>query len=221
MNIKNLLFFLLPLPLLAIKVFNGDDDFQLWIQDSVQANIVGRVYARAEQEFRFTEDSSKLYYQHNQISLKFLASPHFELEPIYRQTFVRKKNFPNSWQPRYVPILDLTLKTSTKAGWMIRDRNRVMYVMRSGSEKSLWVYRNLFFVQTPFYYYSKAIVPIAFDEVFLTEQHGINQNRIAGGLQINLLGKAEGNCVYMYRSLKKATGWVHQNVLFCSLRINF
>lgn len=221
MNIRSLFFLLLPLPLLAVKAFNGNKDFQVWVQDSVRTNICGRLYARGEQEFRFTEDSSKLYYQHNQISFPFLASKHFELEPIYRQTFVRRKNQPDNWQPHYVPMLDLTLKVVSKGGWKIRDRNRVMYVIQSGPAKSHWVYRNMFFVMTPFYYYFKAIVPIAFDEVFFREYEGLSQNRIAGGVQIAMIGSLKGNFVYMYRSLKKDTGWVHQNVLFGAIRFNF
>lgn len=219
MSIKHLVFFF-PLSLFAINIFNGNKDFQFWLQDQVEGVIVGRLHARAEQEFRFTEHSSKLYYFHNQISLKYLASPQFEIEPTYRQVYSREKNAPNSWQPIYDPMLDVTLKT-VSSGWKIADRNRVEYVMRSGHGKTLWVYRNRLFVISPFYYFLKAAVPIAFDEIFIREQHGLDQNRLAAGLQINLLGKSRGNFLYMWRSLKRPSGWIHQNVLFAQIQLSF
>ena len=218
----NIRFWLLLFPIaLSAMSFNGKNDFQFWLQDSVQAQLIGRFYMRGEQEFRFTEHSSKLYYTHNQISIKYIASKHFELEPIYRQTFVRKKNAPNSWQPHYDPMLDVTLKTVTKSKWAVSDRNRVEYVMKSGPDKSLWTYRNMIKIVAPFSVYVPGLNPVIFDEVFWKEQNGIAQNRLAGGAQIKLIGTAMGSCVYMFRSLKKSTGWVNQNVVFCQLKINF
>ncbi|MCH9613747.1 MAG: hypothetical protein SP1CHLAM54_07560 [Chlamydiia bacterium] len=219
MSIKNLVFFM-PLTLFAVNIFNGNKDFQFWLQDQVEGVILGRLHARAEQEFRFTEHSSKLYYFHNQISFKYLASPHFELEPTYRQVYFRKKNSPNSWQPVYEPILDVTLK-GVSSGWKFADRNRVEYVMKSGPAKTLWVYRNRLLVVSPFYYFAKAAVPMAFGEFFWREQHGIDQTRLAGGLQINLIGKARGNVLYMWRSLKRQSGWIHQNVIFTQIQLSF
>ena len=214
------LLLLLPALLCARSEYDGPHDFQLWLHDSVVAPFTDRWNARAEVEFRFGDDASKLYYQHNQISLLYVPTPHFALEPTYRQTFERSSRAPTIWIAEYIPQLDMTFKGEV-SGWKLSDRSRVQYVMLSDHSPTFWIYRNRIDIVSPYSWYYGHIVPAAFEEVFWIESRGIAQNRLGAGVQIHLLGKAVGHLYYILRNRKDATGWIEQNIAFLALKFHF
>ncbi|MFC1644193.1 DUF2490 domain-containing protein [Candidatus Omnitrophota bacterium] len=195
---------------------NGD--LQIWNTESVEGKISENWKVKAEEELRFGDDVSTLYYHHTDGGFSYKLADWFSLGANYRQVWEKKNK---EWETEYRPYLDGTFKLPWQ-GFEFTDRNRLEYRIRV-DEKDAWRYRNKFTAKLPWKWTSLEIRPYVADEIFAQfYDKGINRNRLYAGFTSKISKHLKLDTFYMWQtSRKKATKWVGYNVIGIKVKAVF
>ncbi|MBF5059758.1 DUF2490 domain-containing protein [Candidatus Neptunochlamydia vexilliferae] len=219
-RIIRVLTLLLPLSLFGGLLSKGD--FQVWNTDAVNIRVSRKMTLTGETQFRYGDGGKNIFYKHYQGGLLFFRSPHINFQTAYRQVYRR---IDNKWEKEYNPFIDLTFQASSRRGWFISDRNRVVYRVRGGKlfdKQNLWLYRNRLFILPGLRLGKASMAPFFAYEFFWQESRGIDQNRLQWGLSIPYRKKTMLNLSYMLRYLKnRKKKWINQNVLWIDFSLHF
>jgi len=216
---KRILFITALVTLVAFNAYAYDNgDFQIWNTDSQNIDVIKKVKLAMEQEFRFGENASELYYQHYEWGAIFGFDKMLDIAFCYRLVLEKYKH---KWREEDQPNVNATLKFDL---WKFKfdDRNRIEYRHFRFKEDSAR-YRNKFGLKLPFDFMKIKVSPYASDEIFIaSDSTGFNENRLSSGIEFDLTKYAKADIYYMFKSNKiKDDKWNSANVLGTKIRIAF
>jgi hypothetical protein len=195
---------------------NGD--FQIWNTDYQTIGVFKKIKLAMEQEFRFGESASELYYQHYEWGAVFGFDKMLDIAFCYR--FVLDK-YKHKWREEDQPNVNAILKFDL---WKFNldDRNRIEYRHFRFKEDSVR-YRNKLGIKLPLDLFKIKVSPYASDEIFVaSDSTGFNENRLSSGVEFELTKYVKADIYYMFKSNRiKDDKWNSTNVLGTKLRIIF
>ncbi len=195
---------------------NGD--FQIWQTDGEDIKIGKGTKFTMEQEFRFGENASELFYQHYDWGVACSFDKLLELAFGYRLVL---EKFQHKWLEEDEPYTNITAKFDV---WKFKfeDRNRIEYRHLRYADDHMR-YRNRSMLRYPFDFHMIKIAPYTSDEIFVSSNgRGFNQNRFQSGLEFELTKYVKADISYMLQSLRgKGNKWLEANVLWTKLKISF
>jgi hypothetical protein len=207
------------LVLRSLSAFAGDNgDLQLWNTESIEVKLNDRWKAKVEEELRFENNISRLYYTHTDGGLVFKVNDNLDFGAHYRQIFERKKK---EWEEEYRPYGYATFKWE----WMdfkFSDKNRLEFRMKETTYDK-WRYRNKLTAKFPWKWTSLEIQPYVADEIFI-DLYGekLNRNRLYGGFGAKLMKHLKTDIFYMWQTSKQIPGkWKNYNVIGVKLNVVF
>lgn len=204
-----------PLPSFAAK----KKDFQIWNYDSVTSQINTRVDFFGEVEFRWRDNASTLYYNHEHIEFKVHVLPYLQIGPCYRQIWA--KNDLNKWIGESEPNINIMLLGDVH-GFMFYDRSRIAYRIFYDNAPDVWQFRHKLVISKLLWRKPTEISLFVDDEIFLEQkQRGIYENRTSIGLNIELIKQLFAEIGYRYRIIRSGNFWEHDNILLLNLRATF
>ncbi|MCU0651433.1 MAG: DUF2490 domain-containing protein [Candidatus Omnitrophica bacterium] len=195
-----------------------DGDFQIWHTEAQEMEINQKWKVAANQEFRWGDDASELYYQHYELGLVYALNKNLDLGLNYRQILERdsKKKF----RQENMPNIYGTLKWSL-FGFKFDDRNRLEY-RNFETKNAIWRYRNKFNVKLPWKFTRFEIQPYLADEIFINfNSTGFNRNRFYSGFGISLTKNLKGEIYYLLQSTDSSGTWIKANVLGSKFKLVF
>lgn len=195
---------------------NGD--FQIWNTDYQDIKVFKDVKLAMEQEFRFGENASEIYYQHYDWGVVFGFDKMLDLAFGYRLVLDKYKH---KWREEDQPNVNATLKFDLWK-FKIDDRNRIEYRHFRFKEDSVR-YRNKFGIKLPLDILKMKVAPYASDEIFITsDSTGFNENRFSSGIEFGLTKYVKADIYYMFKSNRiKNNKWNNANVLGTKIKIAF
>lgn len=195
---------------------NGD--FQIWNTDYQDIKVFKDMKLAMEQEFRFGENASELYYQHYEWGAVFGFDKMLDIAFCYRLVLEKYKH---KWREEDQPNVNATLKFDL---WKFKldDRNRLEYRHFRFKEDSVR-YRNKFGIKLPLDFMKIKVSPYASDEIFIaSDSTGFNENRFSSGIEFGLTKYAKADVYYMFKSNRiKDDKWNSANVLGIKCKIAF
>jgi hypothetical protein len=206
--------------MITVKAYAYDDgDFQVWNTEMEEFKINKSSKVTLEQELRFGNDASELYYQHYDGGYVYDFNKHFSLGLNYRQIYDRKTSR-DRFRIENRPHINAIAKYEL-FGFNLEDRNRLEYRHFDYQEDS-WRYRNKFTIKLPWKFTPLEIRPYLADEMFLN-LNGIdfNRNRFYCGFEFNIIKNLKGELFYMLQSTKSNGEWIQANVLGPRIKIVF
>jgi hypothetical protein len=203
---------LLLLPFSAFARIDQNGDFQVWARSFTETELSDHWAVQVWGEMRWGDNASKLFYNYLQGQIVYRPAWWMFIAPGYRQGLRRFPLSSNHWEFEYAPIVDVAFILLQKAGWEVRDRNRVEYILFD-SDPNHWLYRNRLRVITPWTFTGWNLNPYIENEVFWRQARGVNQDRVSTGFMMQFSEHVGGETSYILRLQKQETGWVHQNVL--------
>ena len=213
---------IIPSILIALVSINANaydnGDFQIWNTDYEDIKIAKDVKFSMEQEFRFGENASELYYQHYDFGFVYGFDKMLDLGFFYRMVLEKYKH---KWREEDMPNANATIKLSL---WKFKfdDRNRLEYRHFRYKDDSIR-YRNKSTLKLPLDFAKIKVSPYASDEIFIvSDGAGFNENRFFSGIEFDLTKYAKADIYYMLKS-NRITGdkWSNANVLGTKIRISF
>jgi len=194
---------------------NGD--FQIWNAESEDVKIGKDTKFFMEQEYRFGEDASELFYQHYDWGFSWAFDKRLEMALGYRLVYERYKK---KWREEDAPFGIITAKFDIWK-FAFEDRNRLEYRHFRYRDDFLR-YRNKFTLKYPFEFKKIKITPYVSDEIFIgSNATGFNENRFSPGVEFSLTKNVKADIFYMMRSMR-VTGdkWSAANILGTKLKIS-
>jgi hypothetical protein len=195
-------------------------DFQIWNSNVEDIKIGKDTKLVMEQEYRYGEDATELFYQHYDWGFLYSFDKGLDIQPGFRFILERAKR---KWMESDEPYVNITPKFDI---WKFRfeDRNRIEYRhFRFANDQVR--YRNRFMLKYPFDFHKITITPFVSDEIFVSSNgSGFNQNRFEPGLEFGLTKYAKATVSYMQqqvRTSKTSDKWLEANVLWLKGRISF
>jgi hypothetical protein len=197
-----------------------DGDFQIWNTDAQDIKIGKATKFVMEEEYRYGEGASELFYQHYDWGMAWAFDKRFEIAPGFRLIYEKYKH---KFREEDVPFVNLTWKQDI---WRFRfeDRNRIEYrIYRYPGVENNIRYRNRFALKYPMEFRGIKFIPYSSDEIFISSNGtGFNQNRFESGLELELTKYVKLSASYMFQSIR-VTGnkWYTANVLWLKDKIAF
>ena len=192
----------------AFAFENGD--FQLWNTESIEAKLDKHWKAKIEEELRFGDDISELYYTHTDGGLTLNVTEGLALGINYRQVFEKSDD---EWKEEYRPHANATISWK----WLeynFKNRCRLEYRMRENKDDA-WRYRDKLTVKFPWKWTDLKIQPYIADEIFV-DFYGkkVNRNRLYAGFGAKLFKHLKTDIFYLWQTSKVKIGkWTNYNVL--------
>ncbi len=207
------LFRIVPAQAVAIK----DGDWQYWNYETIEIKVADRLKLRLDQELRFADNMGKLYYEHTEPAVVYELQKWLSLDLGYRSVL---DNGSGKWVYESMPFGILTPKWSWN-GFDIWDKNRLEYRIFE-DKRDMWRYRQLIGVKLPCILPIFNVRPFVSNEFLITmTEQGYNENRLSGGVALELLKNLKGEIYYMWRADKKASCWTDRNILGTKLKFSF
>lgn len=205
--------------LLATKAYAYDDhDFQVWNTDVEEIKINEKWKVATEQEFRWGDNASQMFYQHYDLGAFYTFNKYLNIGTGYRHILSKSKG-----EYKIENELYITMTASWQlSGLKFEDRNRFEY-QHFDYQTDSGRYRNKITVKLPWKFTKLEIQPFVSDEVFVhfMQKDAFNQNRFSAGLSLNLTKNIKGELYYMLQSSKGTSVWTDANVLGTKLKIAF
>jgi len=196
-----------------------DGDFQFWSTASASFKVTDNWGGKFEEEFRFGDDASQLYYQHSDLGFVYRGLADW-LDVGLNFRLVFEKNSAGQWKQENRPHLNATFKGKLN-GVSVSNRSRFEYRDRE-DKKDVWRYRNKLTVKLPIELTELKLKPYIADEIFVDfEGAGVNRNRFYAGLSAPISKRLDGGLYYLWQSSKSAGTWKDINVLGIQLKIHF
>ena len=193
-------------------------DFQIWHTDSEQVKVAKDVKFVMEQEFRFGENATELFYQHYDFGFVFGFARMLDLGFFYRLALEKYKH---KWREEDMPNVNATLKFDLWK-FKLEDRSRIEY--RHYRFKDDFVrYRNKFALKLPFEFKSIKVLPYIADEVFVASNGtGYNENRFFAGTEFELTKYVKADFYYLLKNNRIVKDkWSSANVFGTKIKISF
>ncbi len=218
-NITRSIVLALCLAASGLKAYAYDDgDFQIWHSDSEDIRIGKDTKFAMEQEFRFGDNASELFYQHYDWGFAWAFDKRLEIALGYRLIY---EKYQHKWREEGDPYTNITAKFDI---WKFKfdDRNRIEYRHFRFKNDSMR-YRNKFALKYPFDFHTIKIAPYTSDEIFVSSDGtGFNQNRFQSGLEFELTKYVKADISYMLQSIRgKGDKWSEANVLWTKIKVSF
>lgn len=195
-----------------------DGDTQIWNTNAQDVKIGKATKFTAEEEYRYGEEVSELFYQHYDWGFTWAFDKRLEISAGYRLILEKAKR---KWMESDEPYAILTWKQDL---WKFKfeDRNRIEYRHFRFAPDSIR-YRNRFALKYPFEFKSIKISPYTSDEIFIASNgRGFHQNRFQPGIEIELNKYLRLDVSYMLQSIKGAGDkWYNANILWLKNKISF
>jgi len=210
----SVLFLLLP----EVCFAADDGDFQYWNTESVSWEANDNLKIKLEEEFRFGNDASTLYYQHSDLGVTYSGlATWLNIGLNYRQIFEESGT---NWLSENRPHFNITFKQKF-FDWALSNRARLEYRNREDKE-DFFRYRNKFTLKTPFKFTKFVIQPYVADEIFYDfNVETLNRNRLYLGFTSRLFSRLKANIFYLWQSSEKSDKWNDANVLGTKLEFSF
>ena len=193
---------LLIISVLTFSLFGGvvnqNNDFQVWILESVNTKLCDKLKLHLDGELRYGDDGSTLYLWYLQTRLDYSACTWLDITPGYRHLYV--------------------LRPSKLGRWQVADRNRTQYLLFE-SGPTLWQYRNRILAISP--WKLGGLNPQISDEVFFRENVGFAENRFSVGGTFQTTKKTSCTLLYTLRHQKRSDMWKRHHVLWAILSQSF
>jgi len=217
---KRVVFFIFVFSLIfAAQAHAYDDhDFQIWNTDVEEMKINDKWKVSTEQEFRWGDNASQLFYQHYDMGAFYSFSKWLNVGGGYRHVLLKSKG---KYLVENEPYIHVTL-TGEIAGFKLESRNRFEYD-HFDYQSDYGRYRNKMTMRFPWKFTALEIQPFVADEVFLcyTKSNAFNQNRFFAGLALTATKNIKGELYYMLQSYKSGETWFDANVFGTKLKIGF
>lgn len=196
-------------------------DFQVWNTNVEEKKIDDKTKISMEEEFRYGNNASELFYQHYDIGFNYEISKSLSLKLSYRY-ILNEKN--NKFQVENQPNVNLTYKWDF-LGCNMSNRSRLEYRIFDYQTDS-WRYRDKITAKLPWKLTRYDIQPYLADEIFVSSiGASINNNRFYSGLTFKATKNFSGDMYYMRQNTrtvgKTKTTWSFVNVLGIKLKIDF
>ncbi len=205
------LFLFAAVPAFALE----DGDFQLWNTEVIEAKLNDSFKVKVEEELRFGEDVSILYYRHTDGGVTWKVTDGLDLGVNYRQLYEKKKN---KWKEENRPHINGTVKREW-LGFKFKDRNRFEYRIKKGGDDTTR-YRNKATVLFPLKWTKLDIQPYVADEIFVDfEGEKLNRNRLYAGFNAKLFKHFKTDIFYLWQTTKKNSKWINYNILSLKLKL--
>ena len=216
-KILTLFVFVVTIPLYMSAHAFEDGDLQLWNTDSLETKLNKSLKVKVEEELRFGDDVSELYYTHTDGGLTYGVNKNLDLGVNYRQIFEKKKG---EWKEESRPHANATLKF-TWEDFKFSVRNRLEMRIREG-QKDVWRCREKFTVVAPWKWTSFEFQPYVADEMDIDfEGKKFTRNRLSAGFQFKLVENLKSDVFYMWQSSKTDDDWLDYNVIGIKLKAAF
>lgn len=195
-----------------------DGDFQIWNTNAQEVKIGKATKFTMEEELRYADTASELFYQHYDWGFAWAFDKRFELGLGYRLIFERYKA---KWRESDEPYTNLTWKQDI-GKFKFEDRNRIEYRHFRYAADHIR-YRNKFAIKYPFAFKGMKIIPYISNEIFIASNgQGFNKNRMQSGLEIELNKYVKFDVAYMLQSSRgNSDKWTDSNVLWLKNKISF
>lgn len=200
----------------AFAYDNGD--FQIWNTNEESVRIGKGTKFVMEEEFRYGESASELFYQHYDWGIAYAFDKLLELAFGYRLVLERVKH---KWMESDEPYVNIIPKFDIWK-FKVEDRNRIEYKhVRFAPDQAR--YRNRLTIKYPFEFKGITVAPYVSDEIFISSNStGLHQNRFQPGVEFGLTKYVKADIAYMMQSLKGLNDkWYEANVLWMKLKIAF
>lgn len=195
-----------------------DGDFQIWHTEAQDVNLKQGTRLVAEEEFRYGDNASELYYQHYDIGLAYDVNKYLTTCISYRQIYDGEKG---KFKPEYQPNLNITPKCEFY-GFKIEDRNRFELKLYDDNREDMVEYRNKLAIKAPWKFTPINIQPYVSNEIFVYLDHiKFRRNRFAAGVSFDLIRNVKGDIYYMLQSTKKSGIWTDADILGMKLKVVF
>ncbi|MBL7132052.1 MAG: DUF2490 domain-containing protein [Candidatus Omnitrophica bacterium] len=195
-----------------------DGDYQYWNTESVSWKINDDWKMSLEEEFRFGDNGSNLYYQHSDLGLIYSGiADWLDVGINYRHIF-EEKNSKCKQENR--PHLNADVK------WKLFDfnfsnRGRLEYRNREDAE-NFWRYRNKFTIKPPVKFTNLEIQLYIADEIFYDfDDETLNRNRFYSGFNFTIFKNLKADIFYLWESTEKGKNWNDLHILGTKLKICF
>jgi len=219
MKMRNKIFLIVALVLVTSEIIYAydDGDFQIWNTEIQEKKINENTKVTLEEEFRWGDDVSELYYQHYDLGFHYNLEEYLVIGGGYRHIYELKKGkFKEENEPYLIASLLWNLKKAK-----IEDRSRLEY-RHFDYQVDAWRYRNKFTVKLPFKFTSLEIQPYLADEIFLDFQNkAFSRNRFYSGTMMSLTKNFKAEIYYLLQSSRSSNNWIGANVLGTKLKLLF
>lgn len=204
---------------LAVKAYAYDDhDFQIWNTETEEIKVGEKWKVSAEQEFRWGDNASELFYQHYDMGAFYSFTKWFSAGAGYRHVLLKSKG---KYLIENEPYIHVTVTGEFK-GFKLESRNRFEYD-HFDYRSDYGRYRNKFTLRFPWKWTKIQIQPFVADEVFLcyTKSDAFNQNRFSAGFGVDITKNIKGDIFYMLQSYKSGETWFDANIFGTKFKFSF
>lgn len=196
-----------------------DGDFHVWNTDGQEIKLNEKTKLFTEQEFRWGDNASRLYYQHYDIGLMYAFNNSLDLGFGYRQV-LEKRNAQGKWLVENEPNINAILKWSN-FGFDMSNRFRLEY-RHFDYQTDSWRFRNMLTGRFPWEFTRFKIRPYLADEVHIVSRGiAVSANRAYAGFTFKILRNLNGDLYYMMQSTRSSGKWRADNVLGTKLKLSF
>lgn len=193
-------------------------DFHIWNTNAQEIKIGKATKFTVEEEFRYAETATELFYQHYDFGFAWAFDKRFEVALGYRLIYELYKH---KFREEDDPYTNLTWKQNI-GNFKLEDRNRIEYRHWRFKEDQVR-YRNKLVLKYPVEFKGFKITPHTSNEIFVSSNGtGYNQNRFQSGVEVELNRYFKIDVSYMLQSTKTLDDkWYTTNVLWLKDKISF
>ncbi|HED10957.1 MAG TPA: DUF2490 domain-containing protein [Caldithrix abyssi] len=199
-----------------VAAFQSGDQ-QLWNTESIEGGLSSLWKVKLEEEFRFGNNASDLYYTHTDMGVTYKLTTHLSLGVNFREIFEKKNGVLIEENRPHVNAI-------VKWKWLdfkLSDRSRLEYRILKNKANS-WRYRNKLGLVYPAKWSAMEIQPYLADEIFIDFAAAeYNRNRLYAGFKARLSDKLGTDIFYLWQSSKKNDSWVNFNIVGLKLKVVF
>ncbi len=208
----------LMLPAAADAYAYEDGDFQIWHTEAQEIGLKQGAKLIFEEEFRYGDNASELYYQHYDVGLAYDVNKYLTTSINYRQIYEGENG---KFKPEYNPHLNIIPKCEFY-GFKIEDRNRFGGKLHDDNRADMIEYRNRLLVKAPWKFTPLGIQPYVSDEVFMyLNSAWWRRNRFSVGVTMDIIKNIKGDIYYILQSTKKSGRWTEANILGMKIKAAF
>jgi len=209
--------------LISVLMFLGsayaydDGDFQVWHTDFEEKKINEKFKISLEEEFRWGNNASELYYQHYEPGITYNINKHWDVSLKYRHIYDKKGD---KFKLENQPNLNANVKWEL-FGCSFENRFRLEY-RHFDYQVDSWLYRDKITIRSPWKFTRLEIQPYLANEVFMNFYNTVfHRNRFYAGLGFSLTKHIRADIHYLLQSSKNSHKWSAANVLGSSIKLIF
>jgi|GEM_PF-1123516 len=195
--------------LAAPALGNGGDDWQLWSSGSLQGRLGQRWKVTLEQQLRFQDEMSDLFYRCSDLGVAWKTASWLETGLHFAQICQKSGD---DWREEHRPFLDGTI-IHTWRPVRLSDRHRLERRVREKAS-NLWRYRNKLTLTGTSGWTRLEILPYVSSEAFIHLQDtDFYRWRLSGGFKGQLYEKLFIDISYLRQGTEAGQHWTHCHVL--------